>query len=234
MVKVSRFFSPTENQRKYLVDGVPYYSVTSVIQATKPMCMSKIIEKWKTNLHLDYPKNKAKNKVKLPVLVGDYTHQMIEKQLLNLNCVEPKFDRSLAKHFKPVINDIEEVIATELPVYSKVHGYAGTVDAIVKFKDGRIVILDHKTASQKKTKSSIKDYNLQIAAYALAYYEMTGIAIDDAQINIIYRSMQGKRNPTRLDRYYVENLRKECCLFLTRLQIFKAQLINNNFDESPW
>ncbi|MEN9871607.1 MAG: nuclease superfamily, partial [Cyanobacteriota bacterium] len=109
--------------------------------------------------------------------------------------------------------------------------YAGTVDAIVKMKDGRVLILDHKTASKKKTKSGIKDYNLQVAAYALAYHEMTGTIVDGAQINIIYRTLVGKRKPTRLDRYDVKNLRKESLAFLARLAIFKAEIFNGI---APW
>lgn len=226
---ISKYFSPTDNQRKYLIDGIPYYSVTSILGATKAICMQNILDSWSTRLELDYGAKKAKKKRVLPTKVGSYTHLVIEYQLKNIHKPLRDFNRSIAKYFKPVLNDIDEVIAIEFPVYSTTLGFAGTVDAIVKMKDGRVLILDHKTASKKKTKSGIKDYNLQVAAYALAYHEMTGTVVDGAQINIIYRTSVGKRNPTRLDRYDVKNLRKESVAFLARLDIFKAKLVTSNW-----
>lgn len=246
MTKISKYFSPTDNQRKYLIDGVPYYSVTNILGATKAVCMQNVLDSWTTRLELDYGVKKAKKKRDLPIKVGNYVHLVIEYQLKQFQMSDVRyqnganlkseirilksFNRSLTKYFQPVINDIDEVIAIEFPVYSTTLGFAGTVDAIVKMKDGRVLILDHKTASKKKTKSAIKDYNLQVAAYALAYHEMTGTVVDGAQINIIYRTSVGKRNPTRLDRYDVKNLRKDSLAFLARLDIFKARQARQAFS----
>jgi hypothetical protein len=231
--RIKKYFSLVDNQRKYFIDGESYFGVTSILEATKAICMKSIFQKWETQLKLDYGLKKGEAKRELPLKVGTFTHAVIENQLQAFPNSIPQFKRSLACHFQPVLDEIAEVLEIEAPVYSKKHKYAGTVDAIVRFKNGKIIILDHKTANQKKTQSGIAEYRLQIAAYALAYYEMTGIAVDGAQINIIYRTTQGIRKPTRLDRFDVANLRKETLGFLARLNTFKAQQTPQE-EESPW
>ena len=57
----------------------------------------------------------------------------------------------------------------EIPVYSTEHGFAGTTDLIGRNKDGTLMLLDLKTG-----KSLYKTVELQLAAYAIAYGEMTG------------------------------------------------------------
>ena len=64
-----------------------------------------------------------------------------------------------------------EVIASEQVVYSLKHGYAGTVDLVWE-EDGYLVVTDLKTRKEGQTVRDSDD--LQTAAYAEAYEEMTG------------------------------------------------------------
>jgi hypothetical protein len=58
--------------------------------------------------------------------------------------------------------------ATEKLVYSRKHGYAGTADLIGSL-NGRLALFDIKTG-----RSVYPEYKLQLAAYAVAWGEMTG------------------------------------------------------------
>jgi hypothetical protein len=64
-----------------------------------------------------------------------------------------------------------ELISTEEFVWSDEHKYAGTADLVVKM-DGEIWLLDIKTSNHLH-----KTYDLQLAAYAKAIEEKTGLKI---------------------------------------------------------
>ena len=59
-------------------------------------------------------------------------------------------------------------IASEKLVFSREHGYAGTADLIGTL-NGRLALLDIKTG-----RGVYPEYKLQLAAYAVAWGEMTG------------------------------------------------------------
>lgn len=64
-------------------------------------------------------------------------------------------------------NDVEPV-AVERKIYSRDHGYAGTVDLIAGV-NGKLTVADHKSSS-----GIWPEYRLQLSAYAQAYAEETG------------------------------------------------------------
>jgi genome maintenance exonuclease 1 len=51
---------------------------------------------------------------------------------------------------------------------------AGTTDLIAEY-DGKLSIIDYKTASKRKRKEWIENYFLQSAMYSFMLWEMTGI-----------------------------------------------------------
>jgi len=59
------------------------------------------------------------------------------------------------------------ILATEKIVYSKKYGYAGTLDAIIKFKNGELAIIDFKTG-----KYVYREASIQLSAYKQALEEM--------------------------------------------------------------
>lgn len=60
--------------------------------------------------------------------------------------------------------NVAEFICTERVVFDGGGEYAGTLDAVVRMKDGRLVALDYKTSSRL-----YDTYKLQLAAYIRAY-----------------------------------------------------------------
>jgi hypothetical protein len=61
-------------------------------------------------------------------------------------------------------------------------GYAGTLDNLSKLKDGKIKIIDFKTAKKPKQESWIMDYKLQASAYGVAVWQRLGIKPDGFEI----------------------------------------------------
>jgi hypothetical protein len=59
-----------------------------------------------------------------------------------------------------------DIVATETPFVSEVHRFGGTLDAVARDSDGRLVLLDWKTSNGIYT-----DYLLQLAAYAILWDE---------------------------------------------------------------
>ncbi len=78
---------------------------------------------------------------------------------------------------------IKEVVSLEDMLYShRMGGYAGRVDTIFIDNQDRLLILDFKSSSKPKKKDWILNYFRQIAAYFIAYWEMTGKKPNGGQI----------------------------------------------------
>lgn len=79
-----------------------------------------------------------------------------------------------------------EIIASEMPIFSKKYGYAGTLDRIYRI-DNKYVLYDDKTSG------TIYDhFKLQIASYANAVEEMTDIEI--SEIAVLQLGAKNKNN----------------------------------------
>ena len=78
---------------------------------------------------------------------------------------------------------IATVVSIEDTLFSPVMGgYAGRVDIIYKNKKGHLMILDFKSSRKPKKEDWIENYKMQIAAYSLAYWKMTGIKPSGGEI----------------------------------------------------
>ena len=78
---------------------------------------------------------------------------------------------------------IKKVIEAETFLWTtKAGGWAGTVDNISELVDNKIKIIDYKNSRRPKREEWVIDYYLQAAAYFLAYWDMTGIKADGAEI----------------------------------------------------
>ena len=76
---------------------------------------------------------------------------------------------AFANEHKPVLLRMgdDQTPAREVAVYSHVHGYAGTLDAILVLEGDRLALVDWKTANDFH-----KEYALQTVAYKVAFEEM--------------------------------------------------------------
>lgn len=78
---------------------------------------------------------------------------------------------------KATNKNITNIFAQEIPVWNKELGYAGRVDAVGEWRN-ELAIIDYKTSKKRKYISGIKDYFLQVAAYAEATNLLYGTNIN--------------------------------------------------------
>ena len=83
----------------------------------------------------------------------------------------------LFKTIKPILDEyVNNIHAIEIPLYSNHLRVAGRVDCIAEF-DGKLAVIDFKTANNLKDEEKIQNYFMQCAAYAIMYEERTGIPV---------------------------------------------------------
>lgn len=117
---------------------------------------------------------------------GDAIHSMAEKYINNEPYPEltKEFKREHINGFNQLrtrLNNIDNVRAQEVALYSDTLKLAGRVDCIAEY-NGELSIIDFKTSNNNKTADMIEDYFLQCAAYALMWFEMTGESIEKLTI----------------------------------------------------
>jgi hypothetical protein len=160
---------------KYTINGEAVPSVTSIIDlyGDKYGLMKWYGEKgWIECSRVKYESAKF----------GSEVHKLVEDYLRGTSTTT--IDATVRSHVcaSNIINWCKETklvpIAMEPELISEKHMYVGHCDAIVTFGDSKVpFILDWKTSSRIDI-----IYALQLAGYAQAYFEMTGIIIDDAAI----------------------------------------------------
>tara|TARA_Y100000034_G_scaffold127103_1_gene179386 strand:+ start:736 stop:1407 length:672 start_codon:yes stop_codon:yes gene_type:complete len=113
-------------------------------------------------------------------------------------------------------NNIDNIHAQEVPLYSNALKMAGRVDCIAEYND-KLSIIDFKTSKAKKKEEWVENYFVQATAYAIMWKEMTGQTID--QIVILISCMDGScqefiKNPVdyvprlkeMIDKYLYDNI----------------------------
>lgn len=111
---------------------------------------------------------------------GTQVHKLCEEYLKN----NPDYAKKhmptnivLFKTIQPVLDEyVNNIHAIEVPLYSNHLRTAGRVDCIAEF-DGKLSVIDFKTANKLKDEDKIQNYFMQCAAYAIMYEERTGISV---------------------------------------------------------
>tara|TARA_Y100000310_G_scaffold160146_1_gene159863 strand:- start:3061 stop:3813 length:753 start_codon:yes stop_codon:yes gene_type:complete len=88
-----------------------------------------------------------------------------------------------------------EVVASEITVWSPSDQYAGTIDQVCRNSAGHWSVIDFKTGG------AYPEAALQVAAYANALEELTGIPVDDAWILRIPRDQPLDGSPQFFTKY---------------------------------
>lgn len=120
---------------------------------------------------------------------GTAMHSMIESYLLNNltpQTITEETGKSHTDLFLSMRDDIDrigKIIAIEVPLWSKKIGLAGRTDCI-GYYDGKLSVIDFKSATNPKSERDILDYFTQATAYALMFQDMTGIKIPNLVIII--------------------------------------------------
>lgn len=159
-------------------EGKEYPSVTTVLGSQpKPE-----LEAWKRSIG----EEEAERVSKRATHKGTIIHEMCEYYLENkLEERQEQYNFINYMGFNPLKKILDErvdnVVDTELMLYSDRLESAGTIDLIAEF-DGKLSIIDFKTSNDIKYESQIKDYFMQSSAYAYMMNEHFGTQIEDVVI----------------------------------------------------
>ena len=163
--------------RFYEIDGKHYPSITTVLGISK----SKELQKWRDSIGEDVANWEMRRAAKR----GTATHNLIEQYMKG----ETPSERSVLplgmfRLIKPYVDQINNIHALETIMYSKKLTIAGQVDCIAEY-NGKLSVIDFKTANKERQESWIESYFLQTCAYAIMYEELYGKSIDQIVILIV-------------------------------------------------
>jgi len=115
---------------------------------------------------------------------GNSLHDLAERYLTNQLSRDQLSGsgKILFNRIKRYLDEIDLVVGVEIPLYSKSKKFAGRTDAICMIKDD-LYVIDHKnsrrpiTLDKQFSRRKLHKYKTQVAGYAIAFEEMTTIAI---------------------------------------------------------
>jgi len=185
------------NRRWYEVrKGTKYPSVTTVLgHAPKPW-----LEEWRKSMG----REAADIETARCADRGENVHLMAERYLQNDKAPTKNQMGSNIKMFnqiKPILNRIDNVRAQEIPLFSDALRLAGRVDVVGDY-NGNLAVIDFKTSNTPKDTGMVQDYFLQSTAYAIMYFEMFDVPIDEIVIIIaVERGLSSMTYVKKIDDY---------------------------------
>jgi hypothetical protein len=163
----------TESGRYYKApSGNLYPSVTTVTGLmTKDAIMS-----WRRSVG----EEKANEISRQASSRGTRVHQLCEDYLNNSPIDPDKYTLNDAINFEKLKQELDtnldNIRLQETRMYSDFLKMAGTVDCIADW-DGKLSVIDFKTARKRKERDYIEHYFCQATAYAIMYEELFGVPI---------------------------------------------------------
>ena len=160
--------------RFYQIDGKNYPSITSILSIQK----KEGLEKWRKNVG----EEAAKWEMARAARRGKATHTLVEQflkgQPQTINDVLPN---GMFRLLKPYLEQIDNIHCLEKIMFSHKLTLAGQVDCIAEY-NGKLSVIDFKTANKERIDSWNESYYLQCTAYAIMYEELFGTPIDQIVI----------------------------------------------------
>ena len=162
--------------RFYDIQGKNYPSITTVLGIQK----TKELQKWRDSIGNDV----ANWEMGRAARRGKATHTLVEQYLKGETPSERGvLPLGLFRLLKPYVDQINNIHCLETIMYSKKLTVAGQVDCIAEY-NGKLSVIDFKTANKERQESWIENYFLQTCAYAMMYEETYGTKIDQLVILI--------------------------------------------------
>lgn len=186
-----------DGKRFYVTpDGKHYPSVTTVTS----LHSEQAIAQWRKRVG-EEAANRISNKASTR---GTAVHKLFEDYINN----DPDFRKghmpSNVESFnvlKPVLDEkLDNVVMQEVPLYSHFLRVGGRVDCIADW-EGRLSVIDFKTAKRPKKKDQIDGYFMQASAYCVMFEELTGIPIDQIVVAITVDDMKPQVFVEKRDNY---------------------------------
>jgi len=181
--------------RFYGINGKNYPSVTSVLSIRK----KKELQDWRNKIG----ENVANWEMGRAARRGKATHTLIEQYIKNETpSIRDVLPLGLFKLIKPYVDQINNIHCLETVMFSDRLTIAGQVDCIAEY-NGKLSVIDFKTANKERQESWIENYFLQTCAYSMMYEEHFGTKIE--QLVILIAAEDGTMVPFIKDRAEYED-----------------------------
>ena len=176
--------------RFYDINGKNYPSITSVLSIRK----AESLKEWRskvTDKVADWEMGRAARR-------GKATHTLVEQYLKNETpSIRDVLPLGLFKLMTPYLDQINNIHCLETVMFSDKLTVAGQVDCIAEY-NGKLSVIDFKTANKERNEDWIENYFLQTTAYSMMYEEIFGNKIE--QIVILIAAEDGTVVPFIKDR----------------------------------
>jgi genome maintenance exonuclease 1 len=176
--------------RFYDINGKNYPSITSVLSIRK----AESLKEWRskvTDKVADWEMGRAARR-------GKATHTLVEQYLKNETpSIRDVLPLGLFKLMRPYLDQINNIHCLETVMFSDKLTVAGQVDCIAEY-NGKLSVIDFKTANKERNEDWIENYFLQTTAYSMMYEEIFGNKIE--QIVILIAAEDGTVVPFIKDR----------------------------------
>ena len=160
--------------RFYQIDGKNYPSITTVLGVQK----KEGLEKWRKAVG----EEAAKWEMGRAARRGKATHTLVEQYLKSETpAIRDVLPLGLFRLMKPYLDQIDNVQLSEEIMYSPKLTIAGQVDCIADY-NGKLSVIDFKTANKERKEDWIENYFIQTCAYAIMYEELFGKRIEQLVI----------------------------------------------------
>ena len=167
--------------RFYDINGKNYPSITTVLGIRK----SEALKGWREKIG----ENVANWEMGRAARRGKSFHTLVEQYIKGETpSIRDVLPLGLFKLLKPYIDQIDNIHLLEAIMYSKKLTVAGQVDCVAEY-NGKLSVIDFKTANKERQEDWIDNYFLQTTAYAHMYEETFGTPIE--QIVILIASEDG-------------------------------------------
>ena len=167
--------------RFYDINGKNYPSVTTVLGIRK----KEGLQKWRDAIG----ENVANWEMGRAARRGKSFHTLVEQYLKGETpSIRDVLPIGLFKLMKPYIDQIDNIHLLEAIMYSPKLTIAGQVDCVAEY-NGKLSVIDFKTANKERQEDWIENYFLQTTAYAHMFEETFGKPIE--QIVILLASEDG-------------------------------------------
>ena len=160
--------------RFYAVEDKHYPSITTVLGAIpKPGLI-----KWRKSVGEEaarWEMNRAARR-------GSATHTLVEQYLKGETpSIRDVLPLGMFRLLKPYLDQVDNIHCLETIMYSNKLTVAGQVDCIAEY-NGKLSVIDFKTANKERVDSWNENYYIQCTAYAIMYEELFGTPIEQIVI----------------------------------------------------
>jgi genome maintenance exonuclease 1 len=113
---------------------------------------------------------------------GKAMHTLVEQYLKNETpSIRDVLPLGLFKLVRPYVDQIDNIRLLESIMYSKKLTIAGQVDCVAEY-NGKLSVIDFKSANKSREEGWIENYFLQTTAYSMMYEETFGEKIEQIVI----------------------------------------------------